>query len=229
MQQHLVLGRADRRRIDDGDLSHVRARDLEREPPPGLVGLGRVAVVVGGRRVGRLSGGRQQDVPVSLTDAHGACRHPRLGHEHLGDLPGDLLDIDRAREHGAQLLEAVQQRELVAHLLLQHAVLDGQRDPIGDGAQLGRVGGLERLGSPAPEDHEPDRLGADHEADPRDVARPIARQPRGERPAAGRVGAHRLRPDEALDRGQGERSGGACRTRRCPSARRSSDRRRTRA
>jgi hypothetical protein len=68
---------------------------------------------------------------------------------------------------------------------VQQAVLHRQRDAIGDRAQLLLVRAPERLGAAADQQHDAERLLADHQARPRDVRRAVALQPRRERHLAG--------------------------------------------
>src|SRR5947208_2548308 len=66
--------------------------------------------------------------------------------------------------------------ELVGHAAVQPAVLDGQRDPVGDGAQLVGVGALEGMLRAAHERQVTERLVADEKAGPCDVLGAVAAQ-----------------------------------------------------
>ncbi len=68
-----------------------------------------------------------------------------LGDERVGDLAADGLEFEHAGKHGRQLVEPVKLVQLESHPLVQQAVLDGEGDAIGDGAQLRGLRRLEGL------------------------------------------------------------------------------------
>jgi hypothetical protein len=72
------------------------------------------------------------------------------------------------------VMEAAQADELVGHAAVQTAVLDRQRDPVGDGAQLVGVGALEGVLGAAHERQVPERLVPDDQPRPRDVLGAVA-------------------------------------------------------
>ena len=143
VQQHLVGLGAGRRRSGDGDHADRLAGTLERESSA----IGRRAAALGlPRRPSSILAGAGEDLPVAAAvDEDQAGADGGLGDERVGDLPADGVELEHAGEHGRQLVQPVQLAQLDLHPLVQQAVLDGQRDAVGDRAQLGRLGLLEGL------------------------------------------------------------------------------------
>jgi hypothetical protein len=120
-------------------------------------------------------------------------------------VPADGFELEYAREHGRQLMQAVQQAQLAAHPRVQEPVLDGERDAIGDGPQLGRLGVLKGLVAASCEQQQPQRAIADQQTSPGEMARRVRVQPGGLGELVRRTDPDRALARGRLDRGQRER------------------------
>jgi hypothetical protein len=194
VQQQLALGGPGGRCAVDHHAADGMACRLEREALP------HHHVRIG------VAGAAEQDRHAVAVHEHPARLDGDLRDEHLGDLAADVLELERAGQLGGQLLETVQLGQLLAHPLLEQAVLDRHRDAVGDRAELLLVAGLERVGATADQQQIAERAVADHEARPGDVAPAVAGQPVGDRHRVRRAAAHGLRGAQAVRGGHRERA-----------------------